>query len=143
MHLGGNMLYLYIFGDNTENMCGHISYLTFYLACGTLASLALFVSDPTPNVPAIGASGAISGILGSYVLLFPRVRILTAVPIGFFVVSIPAFVTIGFWFVYQFLLAFLAVETGVACWAHIGGFIAGLALGKVFARRRKTHPLHM
>jgi len=144
LHLGGNMLYLYIFGDNVEDMCGHTSYLAFYLVCGVLASFAFYLSDPASNVPAIGASGAISGVLGAYVLLFPRARILTAVPIGPFirVIHIPAFIMIGFWFVYQFLLAFLALETGVAYWAHIGGFVAGLALGKIFARKRRAHPLY-
>ena len=144
LHLGGNMLYLYIFGDNLEDMCGHLGYFAFYVVCGVFASLLFMVTAWGSSQPAIGASGAISGVLGGYILLFPRVRVWTAIPIGFFVrvVHVPAYVMIGLWFVYQFLLALMEAETGVAYWAHIGGFLAGLALVKLFARREHLHPLY-
>ncbi len=144
IHLGGNMLYLYIFGDNLEDMCGHLSYLIFYLVCGISASLLFMASAWNSTMPAIGASGAISGVLAGYVILFPKVRVMTAIPIGFFirVVHVPAFVMIGLWFVYQFLLAIIGAETGVAYWAHIGGFLAGLVFVKMFARRKHYHPLY-
>jgi len=144
IHLGGNMLYLYIFGDNLEDMCGHLSYLIFYLVCGISASLLFMASAWNSTMPAIGASGAISGVLAGYVILFPKVRVMTAIPIGFFirVVHVPAFVMIGLWFVYQFLLAIIGAETGVAYWAHIGGFLAGLVFVRMFARRKHYHPLY-
>jgi len=143
LHLAGNMLYLYIFGDNIEDMCGRGAYLVFYAVCGVAASLTHMLMAWGSEIPAVGASGAISGILGAYMLLFPRVRIRTIVFLGFLIwpISIHAYVLMGFWFIYQFILAFLAFETGVAYWAHIGGFIAGVALIKLFARRRHLHPL--
>ncbi|MEM2905564.1 MAG: rhomboid family intramembrane serine protease [Candidatus Bathyarchaeia archaeon] len=144
LHLGGNMLYLYIFGDNVEDMCGHLRYLAFYLLSGIVASLAYMFSAWDSPVPAVGASGAISGVLGAYMLLFPKVRIKTLVPVGLFMrfFRVPAFVMIGLWFIYQLLLAFAAFETGIAYWAHIGGFAAGLLLGRPFASRRRRHPLY-
>jgi len=144
LHLGGNMLYLYIFGDNIEDMCGHLRYLVFYLLSGVIASVIFMLSAWDSTVPAVGASGAISGVLGAYVLLFPRARIKTIVPIGIFIrlVRVPAFVMIGLWFVYQLLLGFAAIETGIAYWAHIGGFVAGLILARPFASRRRRHPLY-
>jgi len=143
LHIGGNMLYLYIFGDNVEDMCGHASYLAFYLICGFFASVAYILTSWGSTVPAIGASGAISGVLGAYIILFPKARILTAVPLGFGIrlVRIPAYLAIGVWFIYQFLLAFIGTESGVAYWAHIGGFVVGLALAKAFAGRRHRHPM--
>jgi membrane associated rhomboid family serine protease len=145
IHLLGNMLYLYIFGDNVEDMCGHLRYAAFYLLCGVFASLAHILTNWGSAIPAIGASGAISGVLGAYVVLFPKVRILTAIPFGPFirVAYVPAYLVIGLWFVYQFLLAFFAVGSGVAYWAHVGGFLSGLALAKVFAKRRHRHPLYI
>lgn len=145
LHLLGNMLYLYIFGDNVEDMCGHLGYIAFYLLCGILASLAHILTNWGSPIPAIGASGAISGVLGAYVILFPRVRILTAIPFGpfFRIVYVPAYLAIGLWFVYQFLLALFAAGSGIAYWAHVGGFISGLALAKAFARRRHRHPLYI
>jgi membrane associated rhomboid family serine protease len=144
IHLGGNMLYLYIFGDNLEDMCGHLSYLIFYLICGISASLLFMASAWDSTMPAIGASGAISGVLSGYVILFPKVRVMTAIPVGFFirVVHVPAFVMISLWFVYQFLLAITGAETTVAYWAHVGGFLAGLVFVRVFARRKHYHPLY-
>lgn len=144
LHLFGNMLYLYIFGDNIEDMCGHVSFFVFYMLSGILASLAFALTAWSSTVPAVGASGAISGVLGGYMVLFPRVRIKTAVTLGWFIklIYVPAYVMIGFWFAYQFLLALAAVETGVAYWAHIGGFAAGVVLVKVFARRKRYHPMY-
>lgn len=143
MHLSGNMLFLYIFGDNVEDMCGRSSYLSFYLLSGVGATLTHLVFNLGSKIPSVGASGAISGILGAYILLFPSARILTAVPFGWFVrlVYVPAYVMIGLWFLYQFLLAFLSVEAGVAYWAHIGGFVSGLLLIRLFAKRKREHPL--
>jgi membrane associated rhomboid family serine protease len=143
-HLFGNMLYLYIFGDNVEDMCGHLGYIAFYLLCGAFASLTHILTNWGSAIPAIGASGAISGVLGAYVVLFPKVRILTAIPFGFFfrIVYVPAYLAIGLWFVYQFLLAFLAAGSGIAYWAHVGGFLSGFALARAFARRRHRHPLY-
>jgi membrane associated rhomboid family serine protease len=143
-HVLGNMLYLYIFGDNIEDMCGRGSYFVFYLLCGVIASLAYMLSAWNSDAPAVGASGAISGVLGAYILLFPRVRIRTVILLGFWIlpVSVHAYVLIGLWFIYQLILSLLAVETGIAYWAHIGGFVAGVALIKLFARRKHLHPLH-
>lgn len=143
-HLGGNMLYLYIFGDNIEDICDHLPYLVFYLICGIIASLTHMLSAWGSNVPTVGASGAISGILGAYVLFFPKVKIRTAVTFGWLIriVYVPAYALIGLWFVYQFALALLAVETGVAYWAHIGGFLAGIALARIYGRRKYYHPLY-
>jgi len=143
LHLAGNMLYLYVFGDNVEDLCGHVPYLTFYLICGFAGSLLHLVSDWGSTIPSIGASGAISGLLGAYVYLFPSVRIRTAITFGIFVrlVRLPAYFLIGFWFLYQLVLGLLATDASVAYWAHVGGFIAGLGLARVLARRREAHPL--
>jgi len=138
MHLLGNMLYLYIFGDNLENLMGHLRYLVFYLTCGVLASLAhVFVSaalDADLLIPSLGASGAISGVLGGYFLLFPKRRV--RVLIFRFISEVPALVAIGVWFAFQ-LISSLGMFSGgsgggVAYGAHIGGFIAGLVLVKLF-----------
>jgi membrane associated rhomboid family serine protease len=138
MHLLGNMLYLHIFGDNIENLMGHLRYLIFYLTCGVLASLAhVFTSaalDADLLVPSLGASGAISGVLGGYFLLFPKRRV--RVLIFRFISEVPALVAIGVWFAFQ-LISSLGMFSGgsgggVAYGAHIGGFIAGLVLVKLF-----------
>jgi hypothetical protein len=152
-HLLGNMLYLYIFGDNVEDAFGHAGYLIFYLLAGLVASFAhifsiIFapelssligvpqVSDLTIGV--VGASGAISGVLGAYLVLYPTAKILTLVFYGWIIiVPIPAIFFLGFWFLMQWLLAFFDITGGVAYWAHIGGFIAGIILALVFGRRRK------
>ncbi len=143
-HIAGNMLYLWIFGDNLENALGHLRYLAFYLVCGVLASLAhVFVTVAAHGntlVPSLGASGAISGVLGGYIVLFPgrRVRML----MGYGTVDTPAWVSIGVWFLFQ-LAAGLGVlgassqAGGVAYAAHVGGFVAGLILVKVFAAGRR------
>jgi membrane associated rhomboid family serine protease len=141
MHLGGNMLYLWIFGDNIERAAGGVKFLIFYLACGLAASAAHILFNLQSPIPAVGASGAISGVLGGYLLLFPtnRVRILTRGGVA----HVPALVVLGFWIVLQFINGIGSVartdETaGVAYMAHIGGFVAGLALVKLFAGRERT-----
>lgn len=136
LHLGGNMLYLWVFGDNIEDKLGHARYVFFYLLCGVLSSVLYIYVDPHSTVPTIGASGAISGVLGAYLLLFPKARVLTVIPIFIFLqfVELPAILILGFWFVLQFFsglasLGYGASEGGgVAWWAHIGGFVAGLIL---------------
>jgi rhomboid family protein len=141
-HIFGNMLFLWIFGDNIEDRLGHIRYLIFYLVCGVLAGLAHVIatkamaSDPSSLlVPSLGASGAISGVLGGYLLLFPTNRVI--VILSWFVTPVPAFIAIGLWFVFQLIsglgvLGSGAQTGGVAYAAHIGGFVAGLLLIKVF-----------
>lgn len=138
-HLLGNMLYLFIFGDNIENRMGHFRYLIFYLLCGVIASLAHVFSTAlfhsSSMVPSLGASGAISGVLGAYIILFPRRRV--NVLLGWFIVAVPAILALGLWILFQVVsgLGMLGgSEDGVAYMAHIGGFIAGVLLVKVFDR---------
>ncbi len=139
LHLLGNMLYLYIFGDNIEDALGHSGYLLFYLLSGIGASTFHFLSDPLSPYPAIGASGAISGVLGAYFVLYPLSRVRTLVTLGFFTtfIRVPAFVYLFIWFIYQIFYASLPSVSGVAYWAHIGGFVVGIFLIKVFPKRRK------
>jgi membrane associated rhomboid family serine protease len=147
-HFLGNMLYLWIFGDNVEDRMGHLRYLVFYLACGWAASYAHIWSDPNSRIPSLGASGAIAGVLGAYFTLYPHARVVTLLPLGFFsqLVQLPAVFFLGFWFLQQFLSGALslAVKTaqggGVAWWAHIGGFVAGLLLVWVFQRPGRRPP---
>jgi membrane associated rhomboid family serine protease len=141
MHLGGNMLYLWIFGDNLEKVMGAVRFLIFYLACGLAASFAHIVFGPGSGVPAVGASGAISGVLGGYLVLFPhnRIRVLTRGGVA----HVPAIVVLGLWIVIQLVngMGSLAATTetgGVAFMAHIGGFVAGLVLVKFFATTRRA-----
>ena len=136
-HLLGNMLFLTIFGDNIEDCCGHIRYLAFYIASGVTASALWMLTAWNSPYPAVGASGAISGVLGAYFILYPNVRIRTLMGVGFFwrVIRVPAYVMIGLWFLYQLILASIPLNTGVAYWAHIGGFIAGMALSKIIKPR--------
>lgn len=138
LHLAGNMLYLWIFGNNVEEALGHGRYLVFYLVCGTVAALGQTLQNPASEVPMIGASGAISGVLGAYLLLFPHARVLVLLPLGFlmYMVRIPAGWVLGLWFGLQLLSSSLSgSEAGVAFFAHIGGFIAGLLLVSVFKKR--------
>lgn len=136
LHMGGNMLFLWVFGDNIEDKLGHYRYAFFYFACGIAASLAHVIVNPHSMVPTIGASGAISGVLGAYLLLFPKARIVTLIPIFFFIqlAELPALVVLGLWFIIQFLYGMAslgdetAAATGVAWWAHVGGFLAGSVL---------------
>jgi membrane associated rhomboid family serine protease len=143
LHLIGNMLYLWIFGNNIEDTLGHFRFLIFYLLAGIGAALTQVFSDPQSTTPMIGASGAVAGVLGAYLLLFPHARILTLMFIFIFIrmIRIPALIVLGFWFLVQLLSVTSGFETGVAFFAHIGGFVAGLILVKVFqpqkARRRK------
>jgi membrane associated rhomboid family serine protease len=146
-HLGFNMLYLYIFGDNVEDAFGHGLYFIAYLFFGVVASLVyIFTLHVSHNVipwvrPTVGASGAISGVLGAYIVLYPKARILTLLPLGWvYIVPIPAVILLGLWFVYQLLHGLLSlglnVVTPVAYWAHIGGFMAGLSFGSIWRMRR-------
>jgi membrane associated rhomboid family serine protease len=143
MHIAGNMWFLWIFGDNVEDELGHVPYLGFYLVCGVLASLAHYASNPYSTIPAVGASGAISGVMGAYMMRFPFARITTLIPLFVFftTVELPALVMLVYWFVIQFLSG--SAETGmegsgVAFWAHIGGFVAGAAL--IWLKPRKSRP---
>jgi membrane associated rhomboid family serine protease len=141
LHVGGNMLYLWIFGANVEDSMGHGRFLGFYLLCGLAAAIAQFFQNPALAVPMVGASGAVSGILGAYLVLYPNARVWTLVTVGFFwrVIAVPALVVLGFWIVLQVLLAVFPLvrgETGdVAFLAHVGGFLAGLTLVHSFRRR--------
>jgi membrane associated rhomboid family serine protease len=143
MHLIGNMWFLWVFGDNVEDRLGHFSYFYFYLVCGFGAGLAHVVMNLNSAVPSLGASGAISGVLGAYIVLYPKARILTLVPLIFFwfTVNLPAYVILGYWFVIQFFSGISSVGTrasgGVAYWAHIGGFALGVMLVRVWPQRRR------
>jgi len=139
MHLLGNMLYLWIFGDNVEDSMTRLRFVVLYLACGIAAVFAQALPEPDSTIPMIGASGAISGVLGAYLLLFPHARVLVAIPIGFVVqtVRLPAGVVLVLWFVLQLLSNLLSSgQGGVAFRAHIGGFIAGMLLVPLFKRRQ-------
>jgi len=138
MHIFGNMLFLWIFGDNLENMLGHVRFAAFYIVCGFAAAIAQIVMDTDSIIPMLGASGAISGVLGGYILLFPQRKVRAL--IFHFLTTVPAFVAIGIWIGYQLIVGYLtpAGTGGVAYAAHIGGFIAGVALIKVFAIGRQV-----
>lgn len=143
-HVLGNLWFLYIFGDNIEDHLGHFSYLIFYLVCGIAAALTDIALSPTSNVPTIGASGAIAGIMGAYVLLYPRARVQTLVVLIVFFTFwwLPAWVFLGYWFLIQFVATTVMASSahhqtgGVAFAAHVGGFVAGLIFIKLFPRRR-------
>ncbi len=148
-HLLGNMLYLYIFGDNVEDRMGHFRYLVFYLTTGACAAAAHLIASPRSGLPAVGASGAIAGVMGAYFLLYPHARVVTLIPIFFFIqlVELPAVVLLFFWFAMQFLQGSLALSHafrggaeggGVAWWAHIGGFVSGAVLVHLFRRRVRS-----
>lgn len=138
MHLLGNMLYLWIFGNNVEDAMGHGRFIVFYLLTGIIASLAHALPDPTSTIPTLGASGAISGVLGAYLLLYPKARVQVLVTLGFFIklIFLPAGLVLGFWFILQVLTSALGglSSEGVAWGAHIGGFIAGMILIPLFKR---------
>ena len=138
MHLAGNMLYLWIFGNNIEDAMGHVRFVIFYLLCGLAAVFGQVLQNPGSEIPMIGASGAISGVLGAYLLLYPRARVLVAIPLGFIMhtMRLPAGIVLGLWFVIQIFSSFAAGDgPGVAWFAHIGGFVAGLAMIPLFRRR--------
>jgi membrane associated rhomboid family serine protease len=145
LHLLGNLLYLWVFGDNVEDRLGHLKFLLFYLACGVVAGLAQVWMDPSSPIPTVGASGAIAGVLGAYLVSYPRARVLTFVPIFFlpWLVEVPAFVFLILWFASQVLMGLTRygreLTGGVAWWAHVGGFVAGallVNLGSARGRRR-------
>ena len=138
LHLFGNMLYLWIFGNNIEDTLGHFRFFLFYLVCGLFAAVVQIFSDPNLTVPMVGASGAIAGILGAYLLLFPGARVLTLLFFFIFVklIRIPALIILGFWFFIQLLSVGGGAVSNVAFFAHIGGFLVGLILVKVFQPRR-------
>ena len=138
LHLLGNMLFLYVFGDNVEDAFGHAGYLIFYLTCGLAAASAHILSvwgTAEMSSGVIGASGAISGVLGAYAVLYPRARVLAA--ITYIIVPLPAILFLGIWFVMQWLSVYFDLSGGVAYWAHIGGFVAGAFLGLTVGRTRK------
>jgi membrane associated rhomboid family serine protease len=139
MHLGFNMLFLWIFGDNVEDSMGHVRYLAFYLLCGVAAALAQAVINPSSTIPMIGASGAISGVLGAYLLLHPHATVRTVIFLGIFatMMHLPALIVLGLWFLLQLASAAFSNsgEAGVAFWAHVGGFVAGMALVPLFKKR--------
>ena len=147
-HLIGNMWALYLFGDNVEDVMGHLRFLIFYILAGVVAGLVHILFNPLSTVPTIGASGAIAGVMGAYFILFPRSTIITLVPLFFLplFIEIPAVVFIGFWFLSQFFNGTLSLVTpgvlgGVAWWAHVGGFAFGLLFHKLFTgRKRKIYP---
>jgi len=151
-HIGGNMLFLYVFGDNVEDAFGHGRYLVFYFISGIAASVAFIWAQLSVGTPqalfagAIGASGAIAGVLGAYLILYPKARILTLMLTGWiFIVPIPAVFFLGFWFVYQLLYGMLTLGieavTGIAYWAHIGGFVMGIFFGLIWRGRRRVRTL--
>ncbi len=143
-HLLSNMLFLWVFGNNIEDSMGHVRFLGFYLLCGAGAAAAHIFLTPTSTIPAVGASGAISGIMGAYIALYPKVRVHTWIP-PFFVLSLRAYVMLGYWFVLQLMMgvgtlgADMADVGGVAVWAHVGGFIVGLVLVWPFRKRELTY----
>jgi membrane associated rhomboid family serine protease len=135
IHIIGNMWFLWVFGNNIEDSTGHARFVAFYLLCGVVAAGTQLLADPHSRVPMVGASGAISGVLGAYILLYPRVRVHTLLTLGFFVTTaaLPAYVMLGYWFVLQLLLGMMPrTPGGIAVWAHVGGFVAGVALIKLF-----------
>ncbi len=138
LHVLGNMLYLWIFGDNVEDKLGHVKFFIFYILCGLAATLTHVATTPDSQIPMVGASGAIAGVLGAYMIRFPGARILTLIFFGFFIriVRIPALFVLGFWFILQLLYGLPSLGSvggGVAWFAHVGGFIAGIFLFKLFA----------
>ena len=146
MHVLGNMWFLYIFGDNIEDYLGHFKYLAFYLLSGLFAMATQVAIYPHSNVPTVGASGAIAGVLGAYFILYPRARVLTWFFV--FVLYIPAWIMLGYWFVLQFFMGAATLSMtrpgqdvgGVAVWAHVGGFLAGMTMIKVFRERPRRYP---
>ncbi|WKZ33447.1 MAG: rhomboid family intramembrane serine protease [Thermodesulfobacteriota bacterium] len=134
LHLGGNMLFLWIFGDNVEDRFGHFRFLFFYLAAGVAASMVHILIEPGSIVPMVGASGAIAGVLGAYFMLFPRAQVQTLVILPLFIsmARLPAVLFLGFWFLFQVLSSGLSAGAGIAWFAHIGGFVAGVAVALMY-----------
>jgi membrane associated rhomboid family serine protease len=143
-HIAGNMLYLWIFGDNVEDSMGPVKYLVFYLVGGVVASLAHLFTNPGSQLPTVGASGAIGAVLGAYLVLYPQSRIVTFIPLGFYMrmAVVPAIIVLGLWFILQLFSGVLSLGGpqdvgGVAFWAHIGGFVAGMLMAKLLATGRR------
>lgn len=148
LHIAGNMLFLWIFGNNVEDRLGHIKFLIFYLTCGVLAALSQWFFSPNSAIPSLGASGAIAGVMGAYILRYPHARVLTLIPIGFFITTfeIPAIFFLGFWFVQQAFNGITSLQApsnigmesgGIAYWAHAGGFVFGAILGPLLGLLRR------
>ena len=146
LHIAGNMLYLWVFGNNVEDRMGPLVFLLFYLAAGVAATYSQVLPNPDSQTPLVGASGAIAGALGSYLVMFPHARVLTLVPLFFFLqlIELPAILVLGFWFVLQAFqgVGTIAAETGVAWFAHIGGFVFGAAVALLFYRARPVQPTY-
>jgi membrane associated rhomboid family serine protease len=146
LHIGGNMLFLWVFGNNVEDKIGRLRYLVFYLFCGVVAAAAQLLTGPQSVVPNLGASGAIAGVLGAYLVMFPRRRVYSLVPIIFIftLLPLPAIVVLGFWFVLQFFSGVTTIANhtngGVAYFAHVGGFAAGLILALLFFPKERQRP---
>jgi membrane associated rhomboid family serine protease len=144
MHVAGNMLFLWIFGDNVEDFLGHFKYVVFYFISGIVAALTQILLNPTSRLPTVGASGAIAGVLGAYFILYPRARVLVWFP-PIFLFHVPAWLMLGYWFLYQFfsgtvtVIAETAQSGGIAFWAHVGGFAAGVILIKLFPERPQRY----
>jgi membrane associated rhomboid family serine protease len=149
LHVGGNMLYLWIFGNNVEDKMGHVRFIVFYLLCGVLAALTQWFFSQSSELPSLGASGAIAGVLGAYIIRFPQARVLTILPLGFlfFPIRIPALFFLGIWFLQQALYGLVSLNAptnigmeqgGVAYWAHAGGFVFGAALAPLFGMFSKS-----
>lgn len=144
LHIGSNMLYLWVFGDNIEDTFGHVAFAVFYLVSGVAAGLTHVFVNASSTIPSVGASGAVAGVLGAYLLLFPNAQVRTLLFIGPFITitRMPALLLIGFWFITQLLSGLMSLEvatgqtSGVAFWAHIGGFVVGLVIAAVFRPRR-------
>jgi membrane associated rhomboid family serine protease len=147
-HIGGNMLYLWIFGDNVEDRLGSGKYFVFYIIGGVVASLTHILTNPNSIIPTVGASGAIAAVLGAYLVLFPSQRVLTLIPLGFWLrmTMLPASIVLGVWFVFQFFQGVLSLGGpdvgGVAFWAHIGGFVSGVVLGWLLKKPEQTYPAY-
>ncbi len=146
MHFLFNMWFLYIFGDNVEDRFGHVGYAIFYLGCGVAASLMHFLSGPGSTIPTVGASGAIAGVMGAYLIWYPHAKVQTLIPIFIvmYIVELPASLFLGVWFLIQFLQGTMSViimqATGVAWWAHIGGFVAGIFVAWMFGVKSWARP---
>lgn len=147
LHIVGNLWFLWIFGDNVEDYLGHFPYLMFYLLCGVAAALTDIAIDPLSRMPTIGASGAIAGVMGAYIVLYPRARVQTLVILIVFITFwwLPAWVFLGYWFLIQFIFTSVAATAarhqtgGIAFAAHVGGFVAGLMMIKIFPRRARSY----
>ena len=147
-HIGGNMLYLWIFGDNVEDRLGSMKYLIFYIVGGVVASIAHIFTNPVSNIPTVGASGAIAAVLGAYLVLYPRQKVLTLIPLGFYMrmTMVPAFIVLGLWFILQLFSGVISLGGpdvgGVAFWAHIGGFVSGVLLGWLLKKPEESYPAY-